>query len=380
MAGVEGRLARVTGKGRRSWAGRLTERAYRQWVLHPSWAMAAKGATAAALAWFLGLLAPAPFSEYPYYAPMGAVVATTGTLSRSARESVQAIGAILIGAAIARGVDLVLDPGAPAIAIAVGVALLASGWRRLGSMGSWAVTSALFVLILGAGDPASYVGAYAGLVVAGALVGVAVNFAFPPLPLTPSELVLDRLRDVLAEQLEALADGLGADELPSQDEWAQRRREVEPTLAQAQEAVSRSKEAVRANRRARRYRDWTTSQVRRGGLLHTLAAVVDDTTRLVAEWENRELDEVALGPPLRPPAARALTALAAAVRSLDSDGTDPEALTALAEATDAFHDAVRETRGRSSNQDYFVAGAIVLALRRSRRALASEVTTLGEPR
>jgi uncharacterized membrane protein YgaE (UPF0421/DUF939 family) len=379
VASVEGRLARVTGEARRSWAGRLTERAYRQWVLHPSWSMAAKGATAAALAWFVGLLAPAPFSEYPYYAPMGAVVATTGTLSRSARESAQAIGAILIGAGIARGVDLVLDPGAPAIAIAVGIALLASGWRLLGSMGSWAVTSALFVLILGAGDPASYVGAYAGLVVAGALVGVAVNLAFPPLPLTPSELVLDRLRDVLAEQLEALADGLGADELPSQDEWAQRRREIEPILARAQDAVSRSKEAVRANRRARRYREWTTSQVRRGGLLHTLATVVDDTTHLVAEWETRERDDVALGPPLRPPAARALAALAAAVRTLDADGTDPGALTSLTRATDEYHDAVRETR-RRTNQDYFVAGAIVLALRRARSALATEVTSLGEPR
>jgi uncharacterized membrane protein YgaE (UPF0421/DUF939 family) len=379
VAGVEGRLARAAGEARQTRAGRLAERAHRQWVLHPSWALAAKGAVAAAIAWFVGLLAPAPFDQYPYYAPMGAVVATTGTLSRSATASAQATGAILVGAVIARAVDAVLDPGALAIAIAVGIALLVSGWRRLGSMGSWAVTSALFVLILGDQNPETYVVAYAGLVVAGALVGVAVNFAFPPLPLTPSELVLGRARDVLADQLEGLADGLGADELPSQDEWAQRRRSVEPALAQAQEAVSRSKEAVRANRKARRYREWTTSQVRRGGLLHTLAAVVDDITRSVAEWETRERDDVALGPPLRPPAARAISALAAAVRSLDADGTDPQALAALAEATDEYHGAVRETRGRS-NQDYFVAGAIVLALRRARSALATEVASVGDAR
>jgi uncharacterized membrane protein YgaE (UPF0421/DUF939 family) len=379
VAGVDGRLARVADEARSTWVGRQSERAYRQWVLHPSWSRAAKGALAAAIAWFVGVLAPAPFDQYPYYAPMGAVVATTGTLSRSATSSAQAVAAILLGAVIARGVDLVLDPGAPAIAVAVGIALLVSGWRRLGSMGSWAVTSALFVLILGDQDPEAYVVAYAGLVVAGALVGVAVNLAFPPLPLTPSEMVLGRARDVLAEQLEALADGLGADQLPSQDEWAQRRSTVEPALAQAQEAVSRSKEAVRANRRARRYREWTTSQVRRGGLLHTLAAVVDDISRSVAEWETRERDDVALGPPLRPPAARAITALATAVRSLDSDGTDPQALAALAGATDAYHDAVRETRARS-DRDYFVAGAIVLALRRARSALATEATPVGEPR
>jgi len=369
VSGVDQRIADVLDQARRSRAGILAQGAYRLWVLHPSWAMALKGAVAAALAWFIGLLAPEPLSDYPYYAPLGAVVATTGTLARSARTSAQATAAILIGAAVARVVDLVLDPGAPAIAITVGLALLFTGWRPLGEMGSWAVTAALFVLILGTSDPAAFVGAYAGLVVVGAAVGVAVNLLFPPLPLTPSEMTLDRLRDVLVEQLELLSGGLELDVPPSQDEWAERRRAIEPARAEAREAVARSKEAVRANRKARRYRDWATSQVRRAGALGIAASVVDETTRLVAEWETRDRDDVALGQALRPPSARALRAFAAVLETLGRDGVDAAALADLERAVEDLRRGVRETRA-NSDQDYFVAGALVLVLRRGAAAVS----------
>ncbi|WP_125777306.1 FUSC family protein [Antribacter gilvus] len=367
---MDERLNGVLDQARRSRAGRVAQGAHRLWVLHPSWSMAVKGAVAAALAWFLGLVAPAPFSEYPYYAPLGAVVVTTGTLVRSARAGLQAAGAILIGAAIARGVDLVLEPGGAAIALAVGLALLCAGWSVLGDMGTWAVTSALFVLIIGASDPADFVGAYAGLVVAGALIGIGVNLVFPPLPLTPSEMALDRLRDVLVEQLDLLADGLDREVPPSQEEWGERRRSIEPTRARARESVQQAREAVRANRRARRYREWATSQVRRAGSLGTSADVVDEITRLVADWETRDREDVALGPPLRPVAADAFRAFAQVLRTLDREGPDADSCGALDAATEKLRRGVHVVRA-DSEQDYFVAGALVLALRRAAAALAS---------
>src|SRR5690606_8575909 len=93
--------------------------AQQRWVRHPRWSLAVRGAIAAALAWFVGVLAPEPFSDYPYYAPLGAVVATPSTLARSVRESVQAVLAILVGAAIARVVDLALYPSAASVALVV---------------------------------------------------------------------------------------------------------------------------------------------------------------------------------------------------------------------------------------------------------------------
>jgi uncharacterized membrane protein YgaE (UPF0421/DUF939 family) len=345
------------------------QRVYGAWARHPALSVALRGAVAAAIAWAVGLLMPDPFSDYPYFAPLGAVIATTGTVVRSVRTAVQATAAVLIGAAIARLVDLVLDPGIPAVALVVGVALVVSAWGALGSAGSWAVTSALFVLILGQADPEGYVGAYGGLVALGAAIGIAVNLLMPPLPLTPSELALDRLRDVLVDQLQAVADGLVREVPPSSDEWPARQRSISPVLAQARDSVADSREAARANRRARRYRIWAEAQRRRANALLEVADVVDDVVRLTAEWERRDREDVALGRALRPAAVAALHALAEALRSHDLDGADAEALERLDDATDELRRRVREVRA-ASEQDYFVAGAVVLEVRRAQQALA----------
>ncbi|MBD8078423.1 FUSC family protein [Cellulosimicrobium arenosum] len=341
-----------------------------QWVRHPRWSLAVKGAVAAALAWFAGVLAPEPFSDYPYYAPLGAVVATTSTLARSVRESFQALAALLVGAVIARGVDLLLAPSALSVALAVGLALLCAGWSRLGDMGTWAVTSALFVLIIGNTDKFGFVGAYAGLIVLGALIGVGINLLAPPLPLTPSEDALDRLRDTLVDQVGALAVGLSGERPASQDEWDERRRALEPTLGQARESVARMREAARGNLRLRRHRDWATSQVRRAGELETSADVVGILVRLLVEWEGDGRDGLALGPRLRPAAARALESYGAALSTVDIEPADGDALADLDRSVGDLRRELRDAR-RNGDEDYFVAGALVLALRRGAATLAA---------
>jgi hypothetical protein len=362
----EGRTERA---GLASRARRAVAVAQRQWVRHPRWSLAVKGAVAAALAWYVGVLAPAPFSEYPYYAPLGAVVATTSTLARSVRESAQAVGALLVGAAIARGVDLVLAPSALSVAIVVGLALACAGWHRLGEMGTWAVTSALFVLVIGNAEKVEFVGAYSGLLVVGALIGIGVNLVVPPLPLTPTEEALDVLRDTLVDQLDALADGLEGDRPPSSEEWDERRHEVDPTLTRARDAVARTREAARANVRLRRHRDWAVAQVHRAGALETTADVVGVLVRLIVEWEAEGRDDVALGSRLRPVAAQALRAYSAAVRSVGAEAADPQTLREVSARAEDLRRAVREAR-RDVDEDYFVAGALVLALRRGTAALA----------
>lgn len=345
------------------------QRVYRAWARHPGWSVAVRGAAAAAIAWLVGLVLPEPFSDYPYYAPLGAVVATTGTVVRSVRAAAQATAAILVGAGVARLVDLVLQPGAAAVAVAVGLALLVSTWRVLGDMGLWSVTSALFVLILGHADPEGYVGAYGGLVALGAAIGVVVNLVVPPLPLTPSEDALDRLRDVLVDQLDALADGLDREVPPSGDEWPERQRAIDPVIRQAKESVGRSDEARRANRRARRYRGWADAQRRRSRALLAVAEVVDDLVRLATEWERRDREEVALGTALRPPAARALRALASALREHGLHGLLEARQRELDDAVEDLRARIREVRSGDS-RDYFVAGAFVLQLRRAGEELA----------
>ncbi|GAA1733757.1 hypothetical protein GCM10009809_31400 [Isoptericola hypogeus] len=332
--------------------------------------MAGKGALAACLAWLVGVLAPAPFSEYPYYAPLGAVVATTSTVARSVRESLQAIGALLVGAGIGLVAQVLPLPSPFGVAIAVGAALLCAGWRVLGEMGGWAPTSAIFVLILGNGDELVYVGAYAGLVVVGAAIGVCVNLLLPPLPVTPSELALDRLRDGLVEQVEALSAWLEDTGPLEPDEWERRRRALDPTIEQARVALAQMREAARANRRARHDGDRAARQDRRARELGTAAEVVDEVVRLLVTWEGEGRDDVALGPRLRPTFAVALQAFAGALRPAETDAEERASATRFAEAVDELRDVVASTRDGASDV-HLVAGALVVVLRRAVDALAA---------
>ncbi|MFC8597322.1 aromatic acid exporter family protein [Isoptericola sp. NPDC057191] len=347
-------------------------------MLHPRLSMALRGAVAAALAWVVGTLMPAPWSEFPYYAPLGAVVATTSTLARSVRESVQTVGALLLGAAIAVGTDAVLPPDALSIAVVVGVALLCAGWRVLGEMGSWVANSAIFVLILGQGESTEYIGAYAGLVVVGAAIGIGVNFVLPPLLLTPSDVALDALRDSLVGELDDLAGWLEDKGPLEPEEWERRRRALWPTVEGARGAVTRTGEARRGNLRARRYGDRVTTQARRAEVLVTTAEVVDELVRLLAGWEVADREQVPLGPRLRPELAATLRAFTAALRApgyddpqAAADVSHPTAAERFDHAVDELRDEVRRASARSGGDDHLVASALVVVLRRGAQVLQS---------
>ncbi|MBE1876223.1 FUSC family protein [Myceligenerans pegani] len=338
---------------------------------HPRWGLAARGAVAASLAWLAGELAPAPLSDYAYYAPLGAVAATSSTTIRSARESAHAMIAVLLGAAIALGIDRLGLPGTLAVGLVVGVTMLFAAWRALGEMGSWAVTAGLFVLLLGSAHDLEYPTAFAGLLLVGAAIGVVLNLIAPPLPLTPSDVALDRLRRALVEQVGTLASQLESDGPLAADEWEERRRALVPTLRHTEDAVAHLREATRANRREHRFRERTTTQIRRADRLGVSAEVVDDVVRLLADWERRDRTEVAFGPDLRPALAAALRAYARALARSAPDGQDePDE-----EVTARFTGAVRAlsdevgAAGRTPGHDYFVAAALIVALRRGSDAL-----------
>ncbi|MDF9878287.1 hypothetical protein [Cellulosimicrobium cellulans] len=85
---------------------------------------------------------------------------------------------------------------------------------------------------------------------------------------------------------------------------------------------------------------------------------------------RRGRDDLARGARLRPLAARALDAYAAALRSVDSEPADEEGLRTVAACAEDLRGAVREAR-QEVDEDYFVAGAVVLALRRGAAVLAA---------
>ncbi|MEG3616252.1 hypothetical protein [Isoptericola haloaureus] len=359
---------------------RVARALYSAWLRYPRLSMAVRGGIAAGLAWLVGIYVPHPLGDFPYYAPLGAVIATTSTVVRSVQDSVRVTVAVLLGAGIARLADWLLPVGPVSIALVVAVALLCSSWRLFREMGSWVATSALFVLILGNADALSFVGSFAGLVAIGALVGIGVNFALPPLQLTPAENALDGLSTLLAREAEDLADALEeSGEIPAED-WESRRAALQPVLERTRESVRHSREAARVNPRVRRYRRWTRGQDARARELETVAASIDVVVTLLVDTG----EPVRLPDGLRDPLAGSLRSLSEALHA-DAWGEDRD------ELVDSLQGQVRAFRARLLELDTppgegLVAGSVAVALRRASDAFtrvrpddADEEVVQGDP-
>ncbi|MDD9207493.1 hypothetical protein PU560_13615 [Georgenia sp. 10Sc9-8] len=340
------------------------------WVLrtsarHPRAAMAVRAAVATALAWYVAQALPGPASEYPYYAPMGAVIASSTTLMSSARESLQAVGSISLGGLIgvvAGELTEVSHPGVIAMAAAAGV--VASGWSVLGGMGSWVPTAALFTLIIGQGDP-DYVGAFAGLTLLGALIGLLVTVLMPHLPLAPAQQATAAVRTALVDELHALADSLEQGEDPDERTWQSRHERVRPLLARMRAAVADADEARRGNFRAPRYAAAFDTLENQSRSLERVATLIIDLSELVTEQDTDRERQLALGGQLRPTTATALRDLAAALSSVTGASAEPAV---IADAHRSLDTLTREVdRHRDPDQPgggTLTAGAVLLILRR----------------
>lgn len=336
-------------------------------------ALAVRAAVAAAAAWLvvwpLGGLA----DEYPYYAPFGAVVAVTGTVAVSARASLGAVAAIMVGSAVALGFAAAPLPEAVALAAAVGVGTLLAGWTPLRASASWVPMAAVFVLELGGQEPWEFATAYFALTALGALVGTAVDLAYPALPWRETDDSLRGLRRSLADQLDAVADTLGSDDPPDPDVWVRTRTPVVDRSVTVDATVAEAAVARRANWRARGWWHVPEAQQRRAETLRHLAMLVQDLRTMLEAHEHRDVTTPALGPSLRRPAAEAARAVAAALRSAtpaseagegDADELDDEQrrdLEVAVAALRALEEEVRRNR-RETQADLFAAASAVTTL------------------
>ena len=125
----------------------------------PRLLLALKTAIAAGVAWAVVQPLGGFVADYPYYAPLGVVVATSTSIVASVRTAVQSVAAIFTGAVLAVLVDVLPVPGAIAIAVGIGVGVVVAAAPLFGSMGSWVPLATLFVLIIGGDHPWRYAAA-----------------------------------------------------------------------------------------------------------------------------------------------------------------------------------------------------------------------------
>jgi uncharacterized membrane protein YgaE (UPF0421/DUF939 family) len=344
---------------------------------HRQLSLAARAALAAALAWLAAQPIDGAGADYPYYAPLGAVVAVSATVLSSAREAAQSVVAILLGAGLAIGLTTWAGPNVLTIAAVVVLGTLIGGWRHLGAMSSWVPTAGLFVLIVGDADPEGYVLAYGGLTALGAVIGMGVNLVFPSLPLDAAEASLTRLRDTLARQFDELAEALLAERALSDAEWQERTDLVESVTDDARAAVLRAMEARRANWRARRWRGEARRQYQAAVTLIQLPFMLEDLTAILVHT-SKSGESVPWGAPLRPRIAHALQGTADVLRSVDHTGAGDEQLAALDDCLERLVDEVRASRTRTG-EDFFGVGSLITTLRRVHDSVRRQERAVSDP-
>ena len=335
---------------------------------HPHLLLAAKTGIAAGIAWTVVQTLGGFVADYPYYAPLGVVVATSTSIVGSTRTAVQAVVAILSGAVLAVLIEVLPIPGAVAIALGITAGMIVATAPIYGAMGSWVPFATLFVLIIGGNDPWGYAAAYAGLTALGAGLGIALNLALPQLPLTPAELAQHRLRGQLADQLEKLADGLQCDDVLSPEDWEELRLALIPEERRVEALVQAASESRQVNWRARRWAAIADRREQQARALQRLTGCVDHIIALVGDPESPVHADEEIAEVMRLRIATAMRAVAHMLRTVRGDvdaPRDPAAVSSVVEADLAVVDLAGEA-GRvatTAGGRYLPAAAIAVALR-----------------
>ncbi|MCG2622405.1 aromatic acid exporter family protein [Arthrobacter sp. I2-34] len=328
--------------------------------------LAVKAALAAGLAWSAAHAIPGAAHEYPYYAPVGALLSLYPTVAGSVQTTLQTLAGLLLGVGLAWLMMLWSAPSALSIAIMVCLGVLLAGIPRLGSGKDWVPTAALFVLLVGGPDAEDYSAGYLVQTALGAAVGILVNFVvFPPLHFNAAVNQLERLRHDLADQLDQMTEALVEPWPPEHRDWSERSDDLALLASQVRQAVQQAALSRKANPRRRLHPRDLDEDFRRLRLLeHAVFHVRDMTDVLsVVIWE----EHLQIPPNLVDPLAAAMGAVASAVRNLDED--DAERL--RQEAADRHRDLLQELGRLASEENPPAAvGSLAVSLGRILAGLA----------
>jgi uncharacterized membrane protein YgaE (UPF0421/DUF939 family) len=259
-------------------------RAVRPALLHPRVQLAVKSGIAAGIAWTLGNLLPGEIGDYGYYASLGAISALYPAVSDTVRESVRTTAAILLGAVLAAGVQVLAWANGLTVGAVVLVAVLVAGLPFLGAQRTWVATAALFVLVFSGDPPQDYILAYVLQILLGAGVGLAVNALVPSLNLTSLGRSVERLRWEVVRQVRGLAEVLGKAEDPCEDDLETVFDRIDEEREGLQTALAQVERSRQFNPRARRHsaawqalRERGLALARVGFLVQNVGVVLEGT-------------------------------------------------------------------------------------------------------
>lgn len=337
--------------------------------------LAAKAALAAGLAFLIAPLMPGAAAHYPYYAPLGALVAMYHNVAGSVRQGLQALIGLSLGIGLAFVLVNVTDPSPLTVAIFMGIGVLLGGLPLIGSGSDWIPTAALLVLLVGGSDPDDFSFGYLVQMGAGVAVGIAVNFLiFPPLHLNAAASSLADLRRALGRQLTDMGSALKEQWPPEHEEWSSRSEELAAAARSVRHLVKEADASRRANPRRKLHPSDVEGDYRDLRNLERVTFHIQDMTDVLTDviWDSDVPYDVPVqdsGPLADAMAATGsyLTASADAKAGGDAEGFDTEGFEAAKTAVEACLGA---TAGREAEPGMVPASeSVLLSLHRILRAL-----------
>jgi hypothetical protein len=305
---------------------------WKAWITDARLLLAGKTSLAVGIAWLLAPLVPGVADEYPYYAPLGALISMSPTLMSSAKMGLQTLASLAIGIVLAGAVILLWEPNVVTIALVVGIGALIAGSRWLKAGGEYVPVAALFVLIVGGPNADAYSIGYIVQMTVGILVGLLVNaLIFPPLRVTAAVLRLEELRGMLSRHLDEMAEALTENWPPEHEDWATRSDTLRATADSVRVAMGEADESRKGNPRARLHKRDLNQDYSDLYDLESITFHVRDLTDVIAGsiWD-RSFD-AELPEPLREPLADTLRAIGGVLVSRNA-GEDVTGAVATAES------------------------------------------------
>ncbi|MBG6224378.1 uncharacterized membrane protein YgaE (UPF0421/DUF939 family) [Arthrobacter sp. CAN_A2] len=289
--------------------GDLRER-LRAAVVNPQLLLAAKAAFAAALAWTIALAIPGTAAEYPYYAPLGALLAIYPTVAGTVKLGLQTVVGLTIGILLAYVAVWAGDPNWLTIAFVVGVGVLLGGvLKRTAGGGSGIASAGLFVLVIG-NENLGYSLGYLIQTLVGVGVGLAVSaLILPPLHLNDAVGQMSGLRRTAARQLQEMGEALEQDWAEDDPRWAERRDDLTASVRNARSALQYAAESRKGNVRRRFHPRDIPGDYRHVEVLEVVAAHTLNITNMLQEGLHGTAAEHPLPEAVRPPLQAAFAAV-----------------------------------------------------------------------
>jgi hypothetical protein len=370
MGTTEETSAKPPSPARRLW--RIVASSVSSVLLWPRLQLAAKAGLAAGMAFFIAPYMPGSAADYPYYAPLGALVAMYENIAGSIRQGLQTLVGLGLGIGLASVLFVLGDPSPVTVAIVMAFGVVLAGLPRIGSGRDWIPTTALLVLLVGGHNADKFSFGYLLQMGVGVTVGIVVNLlVFPPLHFRAAALSLTELRLTLARQLSDMGNALKESWPPEHEDWSGRSESLAGSARSVRLAVQKADASRQANPRRRLHPRDVDLDYRNLRDLEWLTFHIQDVTQVLSDVIWATDAPFVIPDNYTEPLADAMAAVGDVLRSTGEESPERQS-----ELTKTADDAVKELTGRVAADDAATDGpsaveSILLSLHRMLRVVKS---------